>query len=287
MSPCLSRARPLLGFLGCLFVLPAQGQTLTVPVGTDAVFTTCNYSNAAFSSDPNNPLPWPDPRTATVQGNTATASLVAAPGHAGVAEAWVGLNFQWDLGNRTYDEVANWPLTLTIDFSYHIEAYWTLGTGSGNAGVRVLSLTNDWHDFVGYMTGESTARNGNYAYTYHTTIAGLDALGTGCILHANSQAHSAPDSGAINQSAASITLNQIKVEFWRISARPSGPEPKVEICWTAPKDVWCQLLYHPGTPTGTWTPLGAGVLGQGGTLCSYDTPGSAPSQRFYRVQYTP
>lgn len=35
-----------------------------LPVGQDVTLTTMNYHEAWFADDPNNPLPWPNPRAA-------------------------------------------------------------------------------------------------------------------------------------------------------------------------------------------------------------------------------
>ena len=107
-------------------------EDFVVIIGGDKVFTEYNYHDAWFENDPNNPEPWPDQREAYSESNTAYVSLSATPGHAGVAQALVGVDFEWDLGEYTWEEVKGWPIKFTINFSYQIEAYYVDGNGSAN-----------------------------------------------------------------------------------------------------------------------------------------------------------
>lgn len=59
-------------------------------VGHNKTFTNYNYNEDWFQDDPNNPEPWPEDREAISNGNTASVSLIATPGHAGEANALVG-----------------------------------------------------------------------------------------------------------------------------------------------------------------------------------------------------
>lgn len=84
----------------CLFVLlvGCQGWALTLKIGEGITIIEMNHHDSWFEDDSNNPLPWPDQREAYSRGNTAYVSLTATPEHAGEAEAFIGINFDWDLG---------------------------------------------------------------------------------------------------------------------------------------------------------------------------------------------
>ena len=100
------------------FVNVAPGKVIT--------FTECNYHEAWFlDCDPNN---WPDQMRACSEGNTAYAFAPAASFEQ--ALALVGVDFVWDFGPYTLEEVKDWPVNVTIDFSYHIEAHWPAGYGA-------------------------------------------------------------------------------------------------------------------------------------------------------------
>jgi pimeloyl-ACP methyl ester carboxylesterase len=180
-----------------------------VTIGQDKVFTEFNYHDSYFENDPNNPEPWPDQRVAYSEGNIAYVSLSATPRHAGEAHAWVGVEFEWDLGPYAWEEVKNWPVEVTIDFSYHIEAYWATGNGSANAGVHLPILTG-WHDFIGYETGQSGSRGDTVSETCITTV---EELGGGIIMEAYCQAHSVADGTSTHHSSAEIQISSIKIEF--------------------------------------------------------------------------
>ncbi|MCD6412452.1 hypothetical protein J7K91_02135 [bacterium] len=184
-------------------------ENFVVRIGEDKTFTEFNYHQAWFEDDPNNPLPWPEEREAISEGNTAYVFLKATPSHAGEAHAMVGVNFEWDLKDYQWEEVKNWPIEVTIDFSYKIEAYWVEGNGSANAGVEVVGLEeSDWYDFIGRETGEMGERSREVSETYQTTI---EELGNLVLLHACSQAHSA--TSTVHYSSSKIVVKRIKIEF--------------------------------------------------------------------------
>jgi pimeloyl-ACP methyl ester carboxylesterase len=183
--------------------------TITVGEDKEVIITEFNYHNSWFEDDPNNPEPWPDQREAYSEGNIAYVSLSATPGHAGEAHAWVGVEFEWDLGPYAWEEVKSWPVEVTIDFSYHIEAYWATGNGSANAGVHLPSLTG-WNDFIGYETGWSGSRGDTVSETCVTTV---EELGGGIIMEAYCQAHSVADGTSTHHSSAEVQINSIKIEI--------------------------------------------------------------------------
>lgn len=223
------------GLLGTLLPFSALGKNLVtaqedfiVTIGEDRVFTEFNYHEAWFENDPNNSEPWPDQREACSEGNLASVSLSATPGHAGVARARTGVQFEWNLGEFTWEEVRNWPIEVTIGFSYQISAYWVEDNGSANAFLG-HNLIGFWYDGIGYETGQSGSRSNTVSETYPTTVEGLDGLGRRIILHANCQAHSIYEVdeegnpvGTTHSSSTDITINSIGIEF-------AEPLPTVEI----------------------------------------------------------
>jgi len=206
----------LLLFFISLFWLSFKGvsvlaqENFVVRIGENKTFTEFNYHQVWFENDPNNPsLPWPEEREAVSEGNTAYVFLKATPSHAGEAHAVVGVNFEWDLKDYQWEEVKNWPIKVTIDFSYEIEAHWVEGNGSANAGVEVVELEeSDWYDFIGYEIGEKGARSQEVSETYETTV---EKLGNSVLLHAYSQAHSA--TSTTHYSSSKIIVKTIKIEF--------------------------------------------------------------------------
>ncbi|RLB38524.1 MAG: hypothetical protein DRH12_12775, partial [Deltaproteobacteria bacterium] len=203
----------------CLFILLAacQGWALTLKVGEDITIIEMNYHKSWFENDPNNPLPWPDQREARSEGDTAYVSLTATPRHAGMAQALVGIQFDMDLGPYSWDQVRDWPVNVTFNFSYNISARWVEGNGSGNASIDIRAFSDPWYDFIGYETGETGTRGNTISETYH---AKLDKLGNEIILQTYCQAHSIcyeDENGdpvcANSDSMASVTVHSINVDF--------------------------------------------------------------------------
>jgi PKD repeat protein len=191
-------------------VLAQEDYTITIGEDWNVTFTECNYHNSWFEDDPNNPEPWPDQREARSEGNIAYVSLSATPGHAGVARSRVGVDFEWNLGPYTWEEVKNWPVKVIIDFSYHIEAYWAAGNGSANAGVSILGFTEPWYDFIGHGEGQSGSRGDTVSETYTTTV---EELGRRIIMQAYCQAHTDAGGTSTHHSFAEVQISSIKIEF--------------------------------------------------------------------------
>ena len=211
----------LVSLLTTSLATPVSAQDdFTITVGEDKVviFTEFNYHDSWFEDDPNNPEPWPDQREARSDGNIAYVSLSATPDHAGVARSRVGVDFEWDLGPYTWEEVKNWPVKVIIDFSYHIEAYWAAGNGSANAGVSVDGFLGPCfdeagYDLIGYETGHSGSRGDTVSETYQTTVEGLEDLGRRIALQACCQAHSVADGTSTHHSSAEVQISSIKIEI--------------------------------------------------------------------------
>ena len=200
-------------------------EDFVITAGEDKVFTEFNYHETWFSDDPNNPEPWPDQREAYSEGNIASVSLIATPNHAGQAQAKTGIQFEWNLGQYIWEEVKDWPVTVTIDFFYQISAYWTQGNGSANAAIYIVAfpdfdLIEGAYDFIGYETGQSGTHSNTATLKTTITLEQLEGLERKILLFAYSQAHSEYKEdeqgnaiGTIHNSSANVTINSIKIEF--------------------------------------------------------------------------
>ena len=212
-----------------LFMLSLGGTARaanTVTLGQTSTLTDFNISGSSVSQDPNNILPLPG-QEVYVSGHTAKVSLIASPGQAGVANASIGTNFNWDLQGHTFDEVKNLATTVTFDFNYTIAADWTQWTGSANAGVVINGFSNGQYDFIGYVTGVNGSRGTHVIETYSTYADGrqltVGNLTNNLYMTAFSQAHSVSESWntATNSSSSQIIMNSITVN----SAPAPAPEP--------------------------------------------------------------
>jgi uncharacterized repeat protein (TIGR01451 family) len=205
--------------------VPAQ----IVTVGVDKVITEFNQHDTRFEDDPNNPPPWPDVREAYSEGNAAGVSLLAISGEAGVAKARVGVYFDWDLGSYTWEEVQDWPVSVTFDFSHVIEANWDDGYGSANAAVGragggtsgggTPTPAGPWYDRIGFETGEHGTREGSAVETFTTAVDGspltvgkLEELSRILAMGVYCQVHTTPE-GYTSSSSADVQLNSITIDF--------------------------------------------------------------------------
>ncbi|MBI2471531.1 MAG: RHS repeat protein [Planctomycetes bacterium] len=213
--------------LGSIASPVSAKENFIITVGQDKVFTEFNYNEAWFENDPNNSEPWPDQREAYSGGNIARVSLSATPSHAGVAQAWIGVKIEWNLGKHTWEEVQNWPVMLTISFSYQIEAYWTEGNGSANAGVNLHNVTGPWYGWIGRQAGYPGASSQTIDQTFTTTLDGhlltvgeIEGWGRKILGQVYCQAHSIYKEdekgnpiGTTHSSSSEVTINSIKVTF--------------------------------------------------------------------------
>jgi pimeloyl-ACP methyl ester carboxylesterase len=204
----------------CLVVKVAPSlaeEEFTVTVGEDKLFTDFNYHVHFFNNPPpNDYLPLPDTREARSEGNTARGSLIATPGHAGEAEAWVGVEFTWNLGAYTLEEVAGWRLRVTLDFSYDLGEYYGLYTGSAHSGVTYPFNPDPWTCFLGddEPPGLRQAQN-RVSVSYPIGLKALEDFGRKIYVRANCHAHSTElaENKITNYSYAIVTIHSIKIEF--------------------------------------------------------------------------
>lgn len=191
-----------------------------VIVGQDKEFTQFNYHIMYPEPDPNNSsLPMPEEYLNNSSGNNATVSLGAHEGNAGVARALIGVGFELDPGvykfNYSWEEIKNWKITITIEFSYQIAASWTEKYGSSNAGVAIPYLLADWYAFRG-REGSIGLASGAVKETYTITLDHLvNQLQNKIWLEVYSQAHVPIVGGTsvVNRSYSSVTLKSIKISF--------------------------------------------------------------------------
>jgi uncharacterized repeat protein (TIGR01451 family) len=191
-----------------------------VTIGEDKVFTEYNLHATRFENDPNNPLPWPSVRDAYSEGNAAGASLSANGDEAGVARAWTGVQFVWDLGPYTWEEVQDWSVRITLDFSYQIAADYDVEYGSANAGVGLSGVIGGWYDWIGFETGDHGTRPWqDVVETFTTTPGGhpltvgvLEGWGRKLAVEAYCQAH-ASLGGPTSSSSSDVQINSITIEF--------------------------------------------------------------------------
>ncbi len=222
-------------FLLITLFYPGEVQAATVPIpignGVTVITQMDHHIQNSYRSDPGNPsLPWPSSRTSTSSGNTAHASITATPGEAGIAEAQVGLNIGYDPSPYTWDEMKNFDLLVTLDFTYQLQANWTPLTGSSNAHLWI-HFSPSWHDNpdnIGYEVGQSGTTGETKTITFLTTPEALQAAH----FHIITQAHSSDEFEAVNSSQATVTVNSITFRpFMEFTFGVSGDED-IEFIWS-------------------------------------------------------
>lgn len=217
-------------------------EEFTVFVGQDKVFTECNYHAAWFMDDPNSPLPWPEEREASSEGNRAYSHLAATPGHAGQALAFVGVEFLWNTSPHDWEDVITWPVNVTIDLSYNIDAYWD-GNGSANAWAQVAD-TGTIIDWIGYQYPPRLPGNRSdvVSKTYSYTIGELGGL-----IHilAQCQAGLSAEGTGTHTSSSEVQINSIKIEFINsISINEELSDVWVDPYSSEPDDKEAEIWYE-------------------------------------------
>jgi hypothetical protein len=204
----------IMGMLTSVFDIQSvkAQEDFTVTIGQNKVFTEFNYYDAWFEDDPNNPLPWPEDRSAEDGENWAFVSLGAAAGQAGVAQAQKGLQFEWNLEPYTWEGAKDLPVRIIVDFSYNLEAYYEEGFGSANA---FLGFNLAQH--LGFGSWYDGANNetigGNSVETYSTTVGELEAMDRQLLFTVYAQAHATSDATKTHYSSSLVNINSIAIEF--------------------------------------------------------------------------
>ncbi len=217
-------------FLAILTALPVLAQATALPavsvmLGQKNVYTEFNYHEAYFEeSFDNTDAPLPGEREAYAEGNVAQVSLQGIPGEAGEAFAGLGILFEIDFGEYSQDEVLNWPVKVSFDFSYQLSAYWEEGHGAANAEIEIPHFHFKSYDMIGIATGTQgkltdaveltfTAKPDGTPLILEDFLYGTPAedaiisLGIHCHVHASEEA------GLVHSSAAGVTLNSITIDL--------------------------------------------------------------------------
>jgi len=213
------KKKVLTGVTSGLLILGMSGLANAVNIATlsrQTIFTNFTSSPPEIIEDPNNILPFPHLGEGATAGNVARINLDASPGQAGQATAWTGLNFDWNLQGLSFEDAKDRPVRVTFDFVYTIQANYTPGTGSANAGVVIPGFSKTWEDFVGYERGKSDNITKHFNETLTKDWAGND-LTLGNLqkilgVEVYGQAHSAQASGKVNSSFSSALFNRIIIE---------------------------------------------------------------------------
>ena len=187
--------------------------TVTVTVGQDTVFTDFNYHDAWFVENPI--YPPPSEIETAAEGNWAHVSLTAYPGEAAHAEAHVGIQFEWDLGEYTWEQVQEWPVVLTVDLSYTIAAYWAEWEGSANAYVFFPHFEEYHYDSIGFEVGTTGTHSASLTKSYETTVGGLQQT---IYFHVYSQVHKTPHVAPAHHSSAEVTVHSMSLDFMPLPA---------------------------------------------------------------------
>ena len=209
----------------CLFtcllaaLIPARAQAIAIPIDTNRIYFDMDVHNTGIEKDTGNAsLPLPSQVISSSIGNTASVSVRAAPGEAGVVKASVGISLTWETGGQDWESVQDIPVEVRVDFRYNLRADWTSHTGSANAGVSITPVGAGWFDFLGYQTGESDSRGQRAVVSYITTP---ERLGQQLLFHAYVQAHTRDGQEVQNNAQATVTVNSVNF-IWR------PPEPDLE-----------------------------------------------------------
>ncbi|MGB5052436.1 MAG: hypothetical protein WBO46_26025 [Caldilineaceae bacterium] len=199
--------------------IPARAQAIAIPIDTDRIYFDMDAHSTSLEKDTGNAsLPLPSQVISSSVGNTASVSISAAPGEAGVVKASVGLSLTWETGGQEWDAVQDIPVEVRVDFRYNLTSHWTTHTGSSNAGVSITPVGAGWFDFLGFESQESDSRGQRAVVSFITTPAKLDQQ---LLFHVYAQAHTKGGQEVQNNAQATVTVNSVNF-IWR------PPEPDLE-----------------------------------------------------------
>ena len=199
--------------------IPARAQAIAIPIDVNRIYFDMDVHNTSIEKDTGNAsLPLPSQVISSSVGNTASVSITAAPGEAGVVKASVGISLTWETGGQEWDAVKDIPVEVRVDFRYNLASNWTTHTGSSNAGVSITPIGSGWFDFLGFQTGESDSRGQRAVVSYITTPG---KLGEQLLFNVYAQAHSRDGQTVQNNAQASVTVNSVEF-IWR------PPKPDLE-----------------------------------------------------------
>ena len=192
-------------------------EIIDITVGENVVVEDMNHHAETAGPDPSHQaaaLPAGANLLASGADSTAIAHVTANDHQAAIATAKVGVKFDFLLPEgKTWEEVKDQPMWVTLKLDYDLTASFTPQTGSANAGlaIRPLAGGGPWYEFVGHSaTGTPGSEDENeIALRFETTP---QALGDTIELEAYAQAHATPGSGP-NDSTASVTVHSITFDF--------------------------------------------------------------------------
>lgn len=201
--------------------------------GTDAVYTQFNYATTSTSSccGPEYPTyPFPSSWQATTDGSTVYTSIQAPHDYGGRVDAKKGVQLTPQFGTYTWDQVKDWPIMITFDYYYEIQA--DPFRGSANAGITIpwlvdgVSPTNKpipgvncvvWSGTHGGNSGLQSGRNiQEFMKTSDGRLLTVDVLkekSNTLQIAIHSQAASDPDESGLPSAYSRVIINNIKVNF--------------------------------------------------------------------------
>ena len=183
----------------------------TIAVYQDTTFDKAsdfNYSNTWFENA-DAPDPLPGNRISEANGNVAYVSLSAEPGSSGQAFAQIGVQFDWDLGSYTWEEISNRELTVTINFDYELSAYYLDGSGSANTSVFFNTMSiYDIYDSIGHQAGTTGTHSGTGSETFSTTFGQMQDI---IWAEVKCQAQNNTTSNYDTWSSSKLTINSITI----------------------------------------------------------------------------
>ena len=190
---------------------------LTVIVGQENIFTQCNYHDTGFFYELGKQ---PDEREVYSKGNTARVSLLALPGHAGAAFAETGVEFKLDTAGYTLDEVKHLPVSVSIDLSYEISAYWTEEYGFSRVEIYIPGFLGEGYNSI-YFTIEEPGNKREHVNIHFETRPDGQPYSLGNLLSNDSkiivlvycQVKSFEEATGPRSSFASVKLVSIKVDL--------------------------------------------------------------------------
>lgn len=213
----------------CGAVSAVENQFVTLKVGEDIELTnpedfwTLDYDSATQS--PEYPdLPAPSDAESYAEGNSARVSISADANESGYIMAENGIKINWDTGEKTWDEVKDIPLRVTVDYSYRISANFDT-TGSSYSVLHVVPFLSSeyWGDDGPNTHVEDVGGYEGSGYSSAHRIDVFDKAKNGGILTAANLnyvilvlfvgAHA--NEYAINPNTASgeVSLNSIQIDF--------------------------------------------------------------------------
>jgi hypothetical protein len=199
----------------------AWAENETIVFGKNKAFTAFNYSDPRVGDDPDYPalgaaLPYAD---ASIFG-PGNAMVIADFNQAGTAYAAVGVDFNWDLGGRTWDEVKNETVIVRFEFTFNLNSSFTVGSGSTFSGVSFNGNTVDWHEVIGGGTGNMSSTD-TISSAFQTTVEGLDNMGRRLSFYAFAEA-ACTLANTTNAASADFDLVRITIEFPNIHQKKGG-----------------------------------------------------------------